>query len=169
MRYFLAIFVTFFSMLVAVPSAIAAEPEKPAAHQTTLMEKFAGTWKAEGTSFGMPSKSTMVWTCDLASKFYRIEFRIDMDNKGKTQTFIGHGYYKAGSNDGFWADTGGAMHPMATSYTGGSLTTIWGEAGKQVGRSSYTLREDGNIEVVDWILQQAGWREFNRTLFRRAK
>ena len=170
MRNFLCVSAMLLAASDAI-GAIASEPSKleAASHQTSLMQKFAGTWKAEGTSFGLPSKSTMIWSTDLASKFYRVTYRIDMDNKGKTQSFIGHGYYKSGTNDGFWADTGGDLHPMVTSYSANNLTTIWGKAGGKQGRSSYTLRDDDGIEVVDWILQEAGWREFNRTLFRRAK
>ena len=153
-------------ILIASP-VIAQESESRAAQQTALMEKFAGTWKAEGTSFGLPSKSTMIWTKGLADKFYRIEYQIDMDRDGKTETFLGHGYYRNGGNDGFWADTGGALHPVVTRYTENMLSTIWGEAGGQQGRSNYTLDKGGNIEVVDWILRDDGWREFNRTMFRR--
>lgn len=154
--------------LVTVPAA-AAEEQFPAADQIQLMEKFSGTWKAEGTSFGLPSKSTMTWTSDLAGKFYRVKYRIDMDRDGKTQTFLGHGYYRKGKSDGFWADTGGDLHPMVTSYSENILKTIWGTAGHKQGRSHYELRNDGTIEVTDWILGESGWREFNRTLFQRAE
>ncbi len=155
---------------LSAPRAATASEEKaaPAAHQSTLMAKFAGTWKAEGTSFGLPSKSTMTWSRDLAGKFYRAEYRIDMDNKGKASNFTGHGYYRAGGNDGFWADTSGDLHPLVISYTENGLTAIWGKAGGKQGRSSYIMQADGRIEVIDWILRDEGWREFNRTLFSRA-
>ena len=154
--------------LVAFPVA-AEENSSPAGQQTQLMEKFAGRWEAAGTSFGLPSKTTMTWTTDLADKFYRIEFRIDMNRNDKTETFLGHGYYRKGSTDGFWADTGGALHPMVTSYSANELKTIWGKAGGQQGRSYYKLQEDGRVEVTDWILGESGWREFNRTLFQKAQ
>ncbi|QJB69445.1 hypothetical protein [Parasphingorhabdus halotolerans] len=51
------------ALLIAFPAA-AEEPPSPTAHQSEIMEKFAGTWKAEGTSFGLRSKSTMVWSKD---------------------------------------------------------------------------------------------------------
>lgn len=146
----------------------AQDKPSPTAQQSDLMKEFAGKWEATGTSFGLPSKSEMTWTEDLAGKFYRIEFRIDMERDEKTQTFLGHGYYRKGSTDGFWADTGGDLHPMVTNYTEYALNTIWGEAGGKQGRSRYELTKDGDIEVTDWVLQESGWREFNRTLFRRA-
>lgn len=152
--------------MIAFP-AIAEETVSPTAHQSEIMQKFAGTWKAEGTSFGLPSKSTMTWSKDLADKFYRVKYQIDMNREGKTVTFLGHGYYTNGSKDGFWADTGGELHPMVTSYSRNMLSTIWGKAGEKQGRSNYTLNDDGSVEVVDWILQKNGWREFNRTMFRR--
>lgn len=156
--------------MISITQPVAAQETGSATtKQSALMEKFDGTWKAEGTSFGLPSKSTMIWTKDLADKFYRIEYRIDMDRDGKTVTFLGHGYYTNGSKDGFWADTGGDLHPMVTSYSDNMLSTIWGKAGGKQGRSNYTLQADGSIEVVDWILQENGWREFNRTEFRRSE
>ena len=156
-------------IILTTPPVAAQESDSSATNQAAIMEKFGGTWKAEGTSFGLPSKSTMIWTIDLADKFYRIEYRIDMDREGRTVTFLGYGYYTNGSKDGFWADTGGDLHPMVTSYSDNMLSTIWGKAGGKQGRSNYTLQADGSIEVVDWILQENGWREFNRTQFRRSK
>ncbi len=168
MRLLLAGFLITTSSFITLPAA-AEEAISTPATQSAIMEKFAGTWKAEGTSFGLPSKSTMIWFKDLADKFYRVKYQIDMDRESKTVTFRGHGYYTHGSKDGFWADTSGDLHPMVTSYSDNMLSTIWGKAGGKQGRSNYTLKSDGSIEVVDWILQENGWREFNRTQFQRAE
>jgi len=164
---FLAVLLMTPTVSLAIPAA-AKKENASTAQQTQLMKKFAGSWAAVGTSFGLPSRSKMKWTTDLAGKFYRVEYRIDMDRDGKTQTFLGHGYYRKDATDGFWADTGGDLHPMATSYSDNMLKTIWGKAGQKQGRSHYEMRDDGTIEVKDWILSESGWREFNRTLFRRA-
>ncbi len=166
MRLILSGFLMTAASSIALPVAAKEAILTPAA-QSAVMEKFAGTWKAEGTSFGLPSKSTMIWFKDLADKFYRVKYQIDMGRDGKTVTFLGHGYYTNGSKDGFWADTGGDLHPMVTRYSDNMLSTIWGKAGGKQGRSNYTLQDDGSIEVVDWILQENGWSEFNRTVFQR--
>ncbi|WP_164118838.1 hypothetical protein [Sphingorhabdus sp. Alg239-R122] len=164
------------SLALAFSAAVLGGPVTGAAYaeettsdaQADILKIFTGTWKAEGTSFGVPSKSTMVWREALDGKFYRLTYTIEMQRDDKVQAFVGHGYYQRGSSHGFWADNGGDLHSMVTTYTGTQVSTIWGKAGGKQGRSSYTLRDDGKIEVIDWILTENGWREFNRTLFSQA-
>ncbi len=167
MRTFIAILALAVTAFPGVHVDPAFAQESEVASQQSLLQTFTGTWKAEGISFGAPSKSTMVWGETLDGKFYRLTYTIEMQRDGKVQAFVGHGYYQRGSSQGFWADNGGDLHPMVTTYTHKALTTIWGKAGGKQGRSSYTFQEDGRIEVADWILTEAGWREFNRTMFSR--
>ncbi len=167
MRTFIAILASAVTAFPGVYADPAFAQESEVAPQQSLLQTFTGTWRAEGTSFGAPSKSTMVWREALDGKFYRLTYTIEMQRGDEVQTFVGHGYYQRGSSQGFWADNGGDLHPMVATYTDTALTTIWGKAGGKQGRSSYTLQEDDRIEVADWILTDDGWREFNRTMFSR--
>jgi hypothetical protein len=125
-----------------------------------------GSWAAGGTSFGKPSRVTMRWQTVLGGQFKRIDYRIETKDKdGKPEVFEGVGFYrplKDGAFDGTWFDSQGAMHPLKATFAGAKLTTHWGVEGRTHGRTTYTLLDDGRVEVVDEIKNKGVWREFSR-------
>jgi len=124
-----------------------------------------GSWAADGTAFGKPARVTMRWEGVLGGKFARIDYRIEPKDDG-APSFEGTGFYrplKSGAYDGTWFDSQGAMHPLQATFTGAKLTTHWGVKGKTYGRTTYTMIDDGHVEVVDEIQNNKGaWREFAR-------
>lgn len=124
-----------------------------------------GSWAADGTSFGQPSRVTMRWESVLDGKFARIDYRIEAKG-ARAEFFEGTGLYrplKAGAFDGTWFDSEGAMHPLQAILTGAKLTTHWGVKGETYGRTTYTMIDDEHVEVVDEIQNKQGaWTEFAR-------
>ena len=145
-----------------MPAAAQAQDKSEA-----LFTSFEGTWTATGNAFAKTAQSEMIWTRDLNGKFFRIDYKITIPNNPRGN-FRGIGYYKMGLDTapaGFWVDTGGDLHPLASKIKDNAVTTIWGKAGSKQGRSRYHLRADGMIEVTDWILTEKGWHQFNNTVF----
>jgi hypothetical protein len=124
-----------------------------------------GSWAADGTAFGKPARVTMRWEGVLGGKFARIDYRIETKGEG-AEVFQGIGLYrplKGGGYDGTWFDSQGAMHPLQATFTGAKLTTHWGIKGRTYGRTTYTMIDDGHVEIVDEVQNRKGaWKEFAR-------
>lgn len=143
----------------------------PALAQTeqSLFEKFEGTWRASGNSFGQQAQSKMVWSRTLDGKFYRIDYSIRFDDSGNSG-FIGIGHYKLAAEpkvEGYWADNSGDLHPLKGATDPDRLLTIWGKAGSKMGRTEYRLLPNGRMQVTDWQLTDEGWQAFNKAVFQR--
>ena len=149
---------------VAVVLALGIKPAIALDCPTPYLCFLNGNWAAEGTAFGKPARVTMRWEAVLAGKFARIDYRIEP--KDEDAVFEGTGFYrprKGAAYDGTWFDSQGAMHPLEASFTGAKLTTHWGVKGKTYGRTTYTMVDHTNVEVVDEIIDKNGaWKEFAR-------
>jgi hypothetical protein len=157
------------AVILAALLALAAAPPAAALDCPTPYLCFLnGSWAADGTSFGRPSRVTMRWEAVLGGKFARLDYRIE--TKGQDgrpdQVFEGTGLYrplKNGTYDGTWFDSQGAMHPLRAIFTGAKLTAHWGVKGKTYGRTTYTMIDHEHVEVVDEIQDKKGaWKEFAR-------
>ena len=156
------------TLVVATLLAIRSEPAGALDCPTPYLCFLNGSWAADGTSFGKPSRVTMRWEGVLGAKFARIDYAIVTKSAdGKDQVFEGAGFYRpleGGAYDGTWFDSQGAMHPLKAKSTGAMLTTYWGVKGKTYGRTVYKLVDrDDQVEVVDAIQDKKGaWKEFSR-------
>lgn len=141
-----------------------------AAQDADWFDRAEGEWHAEGTSFGLPSTTRMVWTEALSGQFHRLDYRIDMTApNGTMSSFEGIAHYRSteAGIDAYWADSTGDLHPIVATAADGALTAQWGRVGVKQGRSEYRFTDDG-MTVTDWLLTPDGWRQFNRTDFVRA-
>ena len=136
----------------------------------SLLDRVTGRWIADGNSFGPKTVSELDWTKTLDGKFYRIDYRIlRPDNDGYLFTGVGH--YRVGkgtTTSGYWADSGGDLHPLSVRFDNDQIETIWGRANGKMGRTHYALEADDTfLRVTDWMLTPAGWKQFNTALFTR--
>ncbi|MEE9434617.1 MAG: hypothetical protein V3V15_10305 [Sphingorhabdus sp.] len=157
----------------ALPLAALApnEGKEPAAAPAdTLLDRVSGRWVAQGNSFGPETVSELDWAKTLDGRFYRIDYRIQTAGNGRI-IFAGTGHYratKAKATSGYWADSGGELHPLSVRFTDDRIETIWGRADGKMGRTHYALESgDTAMRVTDWLLSPEGWRQFNTALFTR--
>ena len=159
----------------AGPSPAFAQAEKETkksadAPVISLLDRVSGQWIAEGNSFGSKTVSELDWAKTLDGKFYRIDYRIQAAEKGRI-IFAGVGHYRAtktGATSGYWADSGGELHPLSIVFADDRIETIWGRADGKMGRTYYALEADDTfLRVTDWLLTPKGWRQFNTALFTR--
>jgi hypothetical protein len=99
----------------------------------------------------------------------RLSWRSVMVTPDGRQVFEGAAAYEAAGPGAFvatWRDSQGAKHPIAAAVSedGSSLVALWGASGRTV----YSLRSDGDLEVKDSIKKPDGsWAEFGRATLKR--
>lgn len=157
------------AVCAAILLAVSASGAAAASAET--FAPLIGAWRAEGTSFGKPAKSRMVWRSVLDGKAVQIDYEITLTLAPGEQRFAGAGHFvatDASSYRGYWVDTGPELFPIEGTIGGGAFTSIWGVAGQKRGKTVYRVIGPTQVEVIDWLEQKDGsWREFNRATFTR--
>lgn len=150
---------------ITAPAHVAAE----AAQAFSGFEALKGTWISDCDAWGSPAKCKVVWSKGLHKNHLHIDYAIKAAADGSA-IFSGAGVYRITSDglDGYWSDSGGAVHPLRSAWSGDTLTTHWGVAGGAQGRSEYALTEAGAMVVTDWALTESGWRQFMQVEYARA-
>ncbi|MEQ8557891.1 MAG: hypothetical protein RIB03_06195 [Henriciella sp.] len=147
-------------LILALCSPLSAMAEGP--------ETLIGQWEADCDAWGTDATCTVDWSEGLHPDHLEIAYTISPLDGGDA-IFAGQGVYRIGETaiDGYWSDSGGAIHPLAASWSGDALTTHWGKAGSAQGRSRYELTETG-LRVTDWSLTGEGWQQFMQVDYTRA-
>ena len=145
---------------------LAALTALPAIAQTP--KDLIGDWAASCDAWGTDARCTLEWAEGLHPDHLTITYNISSASDGG-EIFTGQGVYRISETglEGYWADSGGAIHPLSASWDGGTLVTHWGRAGHDQGRSRYTLTETG-LRVTDWALTETGWQQFMQADYTRA-
>lgn len=136
-----------------------------------LLSRLAGQWTGTGTVLNQPSRIQMAWTWELGDRFMRLTFRNEMGTAPKVTVFEGHAYYRPvadGQYRGMWFDNSGMFRPLDARRDGDALVSRWGTPGTEEGETTYRLREDGTMEVIDRVKGKDGaWRDFGRATYQR--
>jgi hypothetical protein len=136
-----------------------------------LLSRLAGQWTGTGTVLNQPSKIQMSWTWELGGRFMRLSFRNEMGTAPKVNIFEGHAYYRPsaeGQYRGMWFDNAGQLRPLDAKRDGDALVSKWGTPDTEEGETTYRLRADGTMEVIDRVKGKDGtWREFGRATYTR--
>jgi hypothetical protein len=94
-----------------------------------------------------------------------------MGTAPKVNVFEGHAYYRPvadGQYRGRWVENAGMLRPLAARRDGDALVSNRGTPDTEEGETTYRLREDGTMEVVDRVKGKDGtWRDFGRATYRR--
>jgi len=137
----------------------------PAAAQsgTAPLEWLAGNWRGSGTMFGNASEATLDAAPVLGGRFLELRYRAG--------PFEGRAFYRP-AQDGRWQatwfDNRGISFGIDAALVGQTLTSDWGTAEIERGRTVYRLLDDGRLEVVDTVMTRDGQsREFARHTFSR--
>jgi hypothetical protein len=120
----------------------------------------SGTWRGSCDAWGVPAICTSQWRTGLHDNHWIQSYSI-VRQADEVVLFSGRGVYRLDSTkvDGFWEDSGGAIHPLAGTYQDNSLSVIWGSADTEIGRSVYTF-QNGAMTARDYSLTDTGWRQF---------
>ena len=136
-----------------------------------LLGRLAGQWAGTGTVLNQPSTIQMSWSWELGGRFMRLTFRNEMGTAPKIAVFEGHAYYRPagdGQYRGMWFDNAGMFRPLDAKRDGDALVSKWGTPDTEEGETTYRLRPDGTMEVLDRVKGKNGaWREFGRAVYTR--
>lgn len=156
----------FIFVSLATPMALSEDAER------SIFELLHGEWRSNEPAFGAPATSWMNWAPTLDGKYFRLDYRIEIQPQdGVASTFQGVAYYRTTDGDvyqAFWADNSGDFHPITANRAGNALIAHWGVDGGKQGRTRYEFSAAGNVKVTDWIKTQDGWKQFNHNIFERS-
>ena len=153
--------------LLIAATAVNGDARTPPTGHLALL----GSWSADCDAWGTPARCTLVWSQGLHASQLTVDYRIDARADGAA-IFSGGGVYRTlagGALDGYWYDSGGAIHPLAAAWGENTLTTHWGVAGSEQGRTRYRITDDGRLEVTDWSLGESEWRQFMQVTYDRSE
>ncbi|MEH8018630.1 hypothetical protein MN202_15410 [Rheinheimera muenzenbergensis] len=107
------------------------------------------------------------WTDGRHKNLLRVVYEVSKADG--SQLFAGEGLYRR-TDDGFagyWSDTNGSLHPLQATYADGVLTTYWGRAETEQGKTRYALNADGGLSVTDWVKKNGTWQQFMHADYQR--
>ena len=134
----------------------------PAAAQEAALPWLSGRWQGPGTMFGNPSEAVL--EVSPTTTGFDLHYRAGRFEGRAAYRPIGDGRWQAS-----WSDNRGVSFPIAAVADGQMLTSDWGSAETERGRTVYRLLEDGSLELVDTVATQGGGtREFARHRLVRA-
>lgn len=155
-------------LLCALASPAAAQQGE----QRAGLDWLVGSWKGGGTHGGRPSEASLDVRPAIGGKFLELRYRVEV-RPPLPFTFEGRAFYRPGDGNGWkgdWFDSRGMVLPIAATATAETLTSDWGNARTERGRTLYRLLGDGRFEVTDTVVARDGTsREFARQTLSRAR
>jgi hypothetical protein len=160
-----------FVLLMIVGFARFAEPAEAQVQTPALIDRFTGEWEGKGTLMGADAEFKMTWERVLQGKFVRLTFQNKMrGSDGVDRVLNAQAFYKpeaSGQFSGTWFDSRGMVLPLKANAEGDTLTTHWGSADTEQGRTIYRLVDQNKFEVEDFVLRGGEWRRFGSAAYQR--
>ena len=148
---------------LGAPAAAQPPATAPAATLTAPLGWLVGRWQGSGTRMGSATSATLEVRPALGGRFVELSY--------VSSGFEGRAFYRQvapGRWRGEWFDIRGVHFGIDAEVATNTLTANWGSAETERGRTVYTLRADGRLELVDHVVGRDGQsREFARHLLSR--
>lgn len=134
-------------LLCLLAVSVTSEARGAILQEESILVRLAGSWSGEGQHLGKKAILQMKWERVLDGKFARLSLRVEPNSTDAgSQAFEGHAYYspsEARRYTGRWFDSQGNAFPINAQQGGDALIAMWGEPGKEEGRSTYRLLDAG--------------------------
>lgn len=147
---------------LAAPLALIAAPAT--AQDAGALSWLAGEWRGTGTMFGRPSEATLSVRPVLGGRFLELSYRAGPFEGRAFYSFVSGGRWRA-----TWFDNRGVTFPIEAHEIERSLTSEWGSADSEQGRTVYLLRDNGELRVTDSVRRNGAYSEFASHVFTRAQ
>lgn len=152
------------ALLLAAPAATAQQPAPPAVQSpAATMSWLIGEWRGSGTMFGRPSEATLSVRPALGGRFIEFSYRAG--------GFEGRAFYGPTPGGGWraqWFDNRGMSFPIEAREIERSLTSDWGSAETEQGRTVYLLQPDGRLSITDSVRRDGAYRDFATHILEKA-
>lgn len=153
------------ALLLAVPSVAAGAQLPGAPHPTAALPWLTGSWRGPGTMFGNASEASLTVSPVLGGRFLEFSYRVG--------PFEGRAFYRPAPVGGWqavWFDNRGATFPIVAQAEARMLTSDWGDAATERGRTVYRIADDGRLHVTDSVRRLDGsYRDFASHVLTRAQ
>lgn len=149
-------------LLMVMASALSAQSGP------TTFTALSGEWTGEGTLFDRPARFTMQWreqdgfaTLHFSNAF--VEAAGDL-----TPVLRAAAAYRTdpASPEGVWLDSRGVRMELLWEASDSSLVVTW-TAPTESGRTTYSVRPSGELDVVDEVRSGDAWRTFATAVLRK--
>lgn len=148
----------------------AAQPAPPlvppaAVSRVAALDWLAGSWRGPGATMGNADEAQLDVRPALGGRFLEFSYRAGR--------FEGRAFYR--TDDGLvwsatWFDSRGVSFGIHAAAEGRMLTSDWGSAETERGRTTYRLADDGRLHVTDEVRRPDGsYREFAAHILTRAE
>lgn len=137
------------------------------AAQADAWDRLYGRWTGRGEVSGMAADVGLEFRRTLDGQGRHLSFANRMTGKdGKVWLFRAEALYlcdAVGSCRGHWYDNRGMVLPLTVVTREDRVVVDWGEEATERGRTTYRLMGDGQVEIIDEVLDKSGaWRQFGR-------
>ncbi len=144
------------ALLAALPAAAQPQSAPPVQQRPAPLDWLAGSWRGAGTMMGRASEASLTVRPALAGRWLEFSYRAG--------PFEGRAFYRARDDVRYratWFDNRGISFDIEGIVEGQTLTSNWGNADTERGRTVYRLVEDGRLHLTDSVLRPDGqYREF---------
>lgn len=151
------------ALLFAAPAAAQPRPAAPFQQLPTPLDWLAGSWRGAGTMMGRASQASLTVRPALAGRWLELSYRAG--------PFEGRAFYRARDDVRYratWFDNRGISFDIEGMVEGQTLTSNWGNADTEQGRTVYRLAADGRLHITDSVRRDGGYREFASHVLTRA-
>lgn len=151
--------------LCAASSALAQPAPPPATQPATVpLAWLAGSWRGPGTMMGNASQASLEVRPALGGRFLEFTYRAG--------PFEGRAFYSPADGGHWratWFDIRGISFGIEAVAEARTLTSDWGSAETERGRTIYRLADDGRLHLTDSVRRpDGGYREFASHVLQRS-
>jgi hypothetical protein len=156
-----------FLLCLAVAPSPAAQARQaappPEGTPSATLSWLAGTWRGAGTMFGNASEASLEVRPALDGRFLELRYHAGRFEGRAFYRPLGEGRWQAQ-----WFDNRGITFGIEAVAGERILTSDWGSAETERGRTIYRLLVDGRLEVTDMVAARDGsTREFARHVLQK--
>ncbi|WP_149272969.1 hypothetical protein [Pareuzebyella sediminis] len=126
-------------------------------------------WKGSGELLKRSASFQMDWRPILDGKFYELSFQNQQD-ASKEYRFKSKGIYRPWENGTFtgtWFDSRGYSFPLKGKFTENELIVYWGNPETEEGKTTYRIKDNGTVSVIDYILKDGKLIPFGNALYQK--
>lgn len=139
------------ALLLAAPAAAQQRSPPPIRQLPTPLDWLIGSWRGTGTMMGRASEAALEVRPALHGRWLEFSYRAG--------PFEGRAFYRARDDVRYratWFDNRGISFEIEAMVEGQMLTSNWGNADTERGRTVYRLAGDGRLHLTDTVRRPDG-------------